>query len=268
MSLALGCPGWAARCPGVLSGAGRGNHRTRVPAQAICSASAACGARRYRRIVRSPSPNGKLESVIVSGQYSGLRSIGTACTGRNRNLQYPSCCQGGHRECKGEGSRAEGRDEVMANSGSGSAANADLDSAGQADAAARGRELITWLTRRRAASGLSQAAVARLMQTSQSAVARLESGQHDVQLSTLTRYAGALGLSLDFVEGAGTGTRPRAPAPVPGPKLLRLSPRDRTSPIQIMSSPCGSGKSCKSSGTPCSSAAIRRRCGRSPMPSG
>ena len=41
------------------------------------------------------------------------------------------------------------------------------------------------------------------MQTSQSAVARLESGQHDAQLSTLTRYADALGLSLDLVEDAG-----------------------------------------------------------------
>lgn len=42
------------------------------------------------------------------------------------------------------------------------------------------------------------------MQTSQSAVARLESGHHDVQLSTLTRYAAALRLSLDFVEDTGT----------------------------------------------------------------
>jgi repressor LexA len=38
------------------------------------------------------------------------------------------------------------------------------------------------------------------MQTSQSAVARLESGRHDAQLSTLARYAEALGLSLDLVE--------------------------------------------------------------------
>ena len=92
----------------------------------------------------------------------------------------------------------------MADSGSTSGADADLDSAEQTDAAARERELIARLTRRRAASGLSQARVARLMQTSQSAVARLESGQHDTQLSTLTRYAEALGLSLDLVEDRGT----------------------------------------------------------------
>jgi repressor LexA len=65
---------------------------------------------------------------------------------------------------------------------------------------ARQRELIARLTRRREASGLSQAGVAKLMKTSQSAVARLESGQHDAKLSTLTRYAGALGVSLDVVE--------------------------------------------------------------------
>jgi repressor LexA len=77
-------------------------------------------------------------------------------------------------------------------------AEAGPESAGRADAAAR--ELIARLARQRAASGLSQAHLARLMQTSQSAVARLESGRHDVQLSTLTRYAGALGLSLDLVK--------------------------------------------------------------------
>jgi len=88
----------------------------------------------------------------------------------------------------------------MATSGAGSSANADPDPAEQADAAADERELIARLARARAASGLSQARVAELMQTSQSAVARLESGRHDAQLSTLARYAEALGLSLDFVE--------------------------------------------------------------------
>ena len=45
------------------------------------------------------------------------------------------------------------------------------------------------------------------MQTSQSAVARLESGRHDAQVSTLARYAEALGLSLDLAGDAGTPAR-------------------------------------------------------------
>ena len=99
-----------------------------------------------------------------------------------------------------------GRDEVMARPGRRAAAAADPDSVGQAEAVARERERIARLTRRRAALGLSQARIARLIQTSQSAVARLESGRHDVHLSTLTRYAGAVGLSLDLVEATETPT--------------------------------------------------------------
>lgn len=69
-------------------------------------------------------------------------------------------------------------------------------------AAESGGQLVARLARRRAASGLSQADVARSIQTSQPAVARLESGQTDVRLSTLSRYAQALNVSLDFVEEA------------------------------------------------------------------
>jgi len=43
---------------------------------------------------------------------------------------------------------------------------------------------------------LSQTAVAAQMGTSQSVVARLESGALDMRLSTLQRYAAALGLDL------------------------------------------------------------------------
>jgi predicted transcriptional regulator len=46
---------------------------------------------------------------------------------------------------------------------------------------------------RRHELGLSQTQVAARMGTSQSAVARLEAGQGDVRLSTLERYAAALG---------------------------------------------------------------------------
>jgi repressor LexA len=104
---------------------------------------------------------------------------------------------------------------VVADSGSSSAADADLDSADKAAAADRSRDLIGRLSRRRAESGFSQAHVARLMQTSQSVVARLESGQHDAQLSTVTRYADALGVSLDFGEDTGTSAD-AATDPQPG----------------------------------------------------
>ena len=51
--------------------------------------------------------------------------------------------------------------------------------------------VIRALVTLRRAEGLSQAEVARLMGTSQPAVARLESGTGDVRLSTLARYAEA-----------------------------------------------------------------------------
>src|SRR5260221_3191614 len=69
----------------------------------------------------------------------------------------------------------------------------------EVDAARRSRGLIGWLARWRNEHGASQAQIAKRMQTSQPAVARLESYQHDPQLSTLTRYVAALGFSLDFV---------------------------------------------------------------------
>lgn len=46
--------------------------------------------------------------------------------------------------------------------------------------------------------GLSQTEVAARMGTSQSAVARLESGGSDARLSTLERYAEALGVELHW----------------------------------------------------------------------
>ena len=115
-----------------------------------------------------------------------------------------------------------GRDEVVVNSGDGSGADTDLDSVVQTAAAARERDLIARLTRRRAASGLSQARLARLMQTSQSAVARLESGRHGAQFSTLTRYAEALGLSLNLVEGVKTPAG--SSSEDPGTETARDSP--------------------------------------------
>ncbi len=56
----------------------------------------------------------------------------------------------------------------------------------------RGR-LVRELAEQRQAAGLSQTEVAARMGTSQSAVARLESGTTDVRASTLERYAAAVG---------------------------------------------------------------------------
>lgn len=53
--------------------------------------------------------------------------------------------------------------------------------------------LVRQLVAQRRAAGLSQTTVAARMGTSQSAVARLESGASDVRASTLERYAAAIG---------------------------------------------------------------------------
>jgi transcriptional regulator with XRE-family HTH domain len=69
---------------------------------------------------------------------------------------------------------------------------------GFAEMSARRRALSAELAARRAEQGLSQTEVAARMGTSQSAVARLESGEADVRLSTLERYAAALDHRLDW----------------------------------------------------------------------
>lgn len=67
---------------------------------------------------------------------------------------------------------------------------------GFAQMAAARRALGEELVARRHELGLSQTQVAARMGTSQSAVARLEAGNGDVRLSTLERYAAALGSSV------------------------------------------------------------------------
>jgi transcriptional regulator with XRE-family HTH domain len=74
---------------------------------------------------------------------------------------------------------------------------------GFAEMAARRRALAEELVERRISLGLSQTEVAARMGTSQSAVARLETGQVDVRLSTLERYAAAVDNHIDFHLGGG-----------------------------------------------------------------
>ncbi len=67
------------------------------------------------------------------------------------------------------------------------------------------------LVAHRRAVGLSQTEVAARMGTSQSTVARLESGDVDPRLSTLERYAQAVGRRLDVRLGAADPGRPADP---------------------------------------------------------
>jgi len=69
---------------------------------------------------------------------------------------------------------------------------------GLEDAAERRRKLIARLAEVRQQLGLTQTDVAARMGTSQSAVARLEAGELDVRLSTLDRYAAAVGVAVSW----------------------------------------------------------------------
>lgn len=71
--------------------------------------------------------------------------------------------------------------------------------------AKRRQALSVDLAARRNELGLSQTEVAARMGTSQSAVARLESGEADVRLSTLARYAAALEHRLEWSLGDQSG---------------------------------------------------------------
>ena len=64
--------------------------------------------------------------------------------------------------------------------------------------AAERRRLVGELAEQRKSARLSQTEVAARMGTSQSAVARLESGDADVRASTLERYAAAIGSEITW----------------------------------------------------------------------
>jgi transcriptional regulator with XRE-family HTH domain len=80
------------------------------------------------------------------------------------------------------------------------------------------RQLVAELTAQRRSAGLSQTEVAARMGTSQSAVARLETGEADVRVSTLERYAAAIGSQLAWQARAGHSevSQPGAGLPAPG----------------------------------------------------
>jgi hypothetical protein len=66
------------------------------------------------------------------------------------------------------------------------------------EAAARRRVLLRELGKLREGNGRSQTAVAAEMETSQSSVARMEGAAGDARISTLDRYAHALGFRVQW----------------------------------------------------------------------
>ena len=82
-------------------------------------------------------------------------------------------------------------------------------------AAMERRELARELSRRRREAGLTQAEIARRMGTSQGQITRLESGA-DTRLSTVARYATALGVKVDWSISDASATPPR-----PGARSVR-----------------------------------------------
>ena len=73
------------------------------------------------------------------------------------------------------------------------------------------RRLVADLTAQRRSAGLSQTEVAARMGTSQSAVARLETGDADVRVSTLERYAAAIGSQVAWQARTGSAEPRSAP---------------------------------------------------------
>ena len=84
-------------------------------------------------------------------------------------------------------------DEVIAQRGEHEPAFSQL-----VDAALHRRELLRALAHRREQLGLSQTTVAARMGTSQSSVARLEAGEADARLSTIERFAAAVGHTVEW----------------------------------------------------------------------
>jgi ribosome-binding protein aMBF1 (putative translation factor) len=91
---------------------------------------------------------------------------------------------------------ARPRDDLEAYIAERTAGDPELPS--RIDAALRRRELLRALGDERRAKGLPRTAIAARMGTSEAAVARLEAGEVDPRLSSIERFADALGKRLEW----------------------------------------------------------------------
>jgi transcriptional regulator with XRE-family HTH domain len=82
------------------------------------------------------------------------------------------------------------------------------------EAALNRRELLRALAAERQAAGLTQTELAAALGTSQAQVARLESGNADAKLSTISRLAAVLGKTIEFrvTDAAPAKSRERKPS--------------------------------------------------------
>lgn len=90
--------------------------------------------------------------------------------------------------------------------------SANCDYALLVQAALDRRHLMRGLAAERQRRHIPQLAVARTMKTSQPAVARIETGEVDVRLSTVERYAAAVGQRVHYRLVPARGARVAAPA--------------------------------------------------------
>ena len=95
-------------------------------------------------------------------------------------------------------------------------------------------ELVAQLVERRKFLDLSQSQVAERMGTSQASVARIEAGGSDVRLTTLMRYAQAVGMRLDL---PGLPDLPAGASAGPLPADARLKGRPERNPKGSVSAP-------------------------------
>lgn len=105
---------------------------------------------------------------------------------------------------------------------------ANPDFAALVEAALNRRELLRALAAERQAAGITQTELAAALGTSQAQVARLESGNADAKLSTISRLAAVLGKQIEFRVTDAPPTKKRARKPTstrPRPATARTSTR-------------------------------------------